>query len=193
MQVHMGVKKYIKDYRTEYIVKPNGKPGAKAVYIGKYYAYKADGIVLARSKVLFLVCALLAVLCTLAPLCYNNAGSHVIYVALPNALALFPLFYLGTGVFNLFYCKPPLISEFKDKGPERVRRSSAGCAVLCAAAALTRLFCLIKSGFSVGDTVALVLLLAATASAVTMFLRRADLAVAEYDGLEDEEDEEGEE
>ncbi len=182
----MGVKRYIKDYRNEYIIKPDGKPGVKAVYIGRYYKYKADDGALRVTKLLFLVCTALSAICAVAPLCYNHTGAHIMYAVVPNVLALFPLAYLVTGVFNLFYCRVPLINEFKDKGAERIRRSSAGGLVLCALASLTQLYCLIVEGFDMAGTVALALLVVSTASVSFIFFRRADVAVVECDGPEED-------
>ena len=49
----MGYKKYIKDYRKEYIVKPNGKPGVTATYIGKYFGFVANGEELGKTRLVF--------------------------------------------------------------------------------------------------------------------------------------------
>ena len=177
----MGYKKYIKDYRKEYIVKPNGKPGVTATYVGKYYDFAADEESFKRSRLIYACLSLLALACCVAPLFFNTDASHTVYVSVPCVITLFPAVHLVLGVFNLFVKKTPLIREFRDKSEGRITTNSAVsfCFILVTAVCWTVKCAL--SAFGVLDLVSIALFLVAGGAAGYMYLSRKAFATVELD------------
>lgn len=187
----MGVRKYIKDYKVEYIVKPNGKPGIKAVYVGKYYGYVAKGKVLKHAKLLLAVLCFIGVTFGILPFVYRSESVHTLYVAVPHAVALFPIVYTLIGVFNLFYCCPPLIAEFRAKIVDRLARAPIASAVLLGAVSVAQAVNLVLNFDKlslIADGGYLVCTAVSAAAFFLMHLRRGSIAVEETvppDGEED--------
>ena len=177
----MGYKKYIKDYRKEYIVKPNGKPGVTATYIGKYYVFKADERQFRKSRLLFALLSALTVVCCFVPLLFNTEANHTLYVSLPNCISLFPTVHLIFGVFNLFDKKPPLIREFRDKTEGRITTASVTSACTLAVTAVCWVVKCAASGFGALDIVSVLLLAVGSALAGYMFAKRKAFATEERD------------
>ena len=182
----MGYKKYIKDYRKDFIIKPNGKPGVTATYIGKYFKFTASDAQIAKTRTVFTVASVLALVCCIVPLLFNTESTHQLYVSLPQVITLFPLAHLLMGVANLYLKKAPLIREFRDKTEGRTTFNSAASGSLLAASAVARLVYCIIYNFSVPDIISLLLLLLGSASAWYIFASRKRIATEEIEA-EDEE------
>ncbi len=180
----MGYKKYINDYRKEYIVKPNGKPGVTAVYIGKYFRFAANEADFKKTRKLFCCLSAFALICCILPLLFNSKSMHQFYVAVPQALSLFPIAHLLMGVANLYLKKPPLIREFRDKTVGRITTNSAatGCA-LAANAVLRLVYCFVAS-FTVLDVIFAILSIIGSASAWYVFAKRPLIATEECEAPE---------
>lgn len=177
----MGYKKYIKDYRKEYIVKPNGKPGVTAAYVGKYYDFAADKEEFKRSRLIYACLSVLALVCCLVPLVLNTDAAHTVYVSLPCVMTLFPAVHLALGVFNLFVKKTPMIREFRDKTEGRITSNSVYA--LCGIS-VTVVCWVVKcalSAFSLLDIVSVVLLLIAGGGVGYMYLSRRVFATVELE------------
>lgn len=175
----MGIRKYIKDYRKEYIVKPNGKPGVTASYIGKYYRFAAGEPAIKRARCVFACLSALATVCCVIPFFYNASGSHTIYVALPHVISLFPLAHLILGVYSLYTCKPPLIREFRDKTEGRITASSAAAMCCLGVTAIGQILSCALSGWGVLDVISLALIAAACGAVGYIFFSRKVLKTVE--------------
>lgn len=175
----MGYKKYIKDYRKDFIIKPNGKPGVTATYIGKYFKFTASDEQLKKTRLVFALLSAFALVCCIVPLLFNTEATHQLYVSVPQVITLFPLVHLLMGVANLYLKKPPLIREFRDKAEGRVKTHSVATGCLLAASAVARLVHCIIFAFSALDTVSIILSALGSACAWYIFARRALIATEE--------------
>ncbi len=177
----MGIRKYIKDYRKEYIVKPNGKPGVTATYIGKYYRFVNGEDAIKKARLVFACLSVFATICCIVPFCYSSSGSHTIYVAVPHVISLFPLVHLVMGVYNLYTRKPPFIREFRDKTEQRVYNMSIGSACCLGITAMAQLVNCILNGFSLADTLYIVFVAVACVAVGYIFSARKVLKTEECD------------
>ncbi len=183
----MGIRKYIKDYRKEYIVKPNGKPGVTATYIGKYYRFIADEDSIKKARFVFACLSVFATVCCIIPFCYKSSASHTIYVSVPHVISLFPLVHLLLGVYDLYFRKPPFIREFRDKTEGRITNASVGAMCCLGITAIAQIVNSALSGFALGDVAFFVLIAVACAAVGYVFFSRKVLATEECDKNGDEE------
>ncbi len=175
----MGYKKYIKDYRKDFIIKPNGKPGVTATYIGKYFKFTADDAQLKKTRLVFSALSAFALVCCIVPLLFNTESTHQLYVTVPHVVSFFPLVHLLMGVANLYIKKAPLIREFRDKTEGRITVNSVATGSLLAASAVSRtVYCIIFT-FSALDIISLILLALGSASAWFVFANRKLVATEE--------------
>ena len=175
----MGFKKYVKDYSKEYIIKPNGKPGVTATYMGKYYRFVAEETAIKRAKLLFTCFAALVAVFCIIPLCFNSVGSHTFYVALPHVVTLFPLSYLLIGIWHLWFCEPPLIREFRDKTERRITNASAASALCLGVTGVGEAVNCILVGFPLLDVTYCVSVFVACGAASFVFFSRKVLKTEE--------------
>lgn len=177
----MSIRKYIKDYRKEYIVKPNGKPGVTATYIGKYYRFVANEDAIKKARFVFACLSVFAFVCCVIPFCYKSAGSRTMYVAVPHVISLFPIVHLLMGVYNLYTKKTPFIREFRDKTEQRISNTSIGACFGLGITAIAQLVNCILSSFSLADTFYLVFVTVACAAVGYIFASRKVLKTEECD------------
>lgn len=175
----MGIKKYINDYRKEYVVKPNGKPGMTAVYVGKYYRFTASEAVLNRAKRLFACLSVIATILCIVPFCYQSVGAHTFYVAIPHVVALLPLAHLIMGVYNLYTFKIPLIREFKDKTEVRISSSSLFALCCMGITAVAQCVNCFINGINAAEIIYFLLTLLSAACCGYIFFNRKLLATEE--------------
>ncbi|MBO5767291.1 MAG: hypothetical protein J6R49_02075 [Clostridia bacterium] len=175
----MGYKKYIKDYRKDFIIKPNGKPGVTATYIGKYFKFTASDEQLKKTRLAFTLLSAFALVCCLVPLLFNTEATHQLYVSLPTVITLFPLAHLLMGVANLYLKKAPLIREFRDKTEGRVKVNSAATGCFLAVSTVARLVYCIIFAFTASDIVSIILSAIGSACAWYIFARRGLVATEE--------------
>lgn len=177
----MGIKKYINDYRKEDIIKPNGKPGMTATYIGKYYCYVESADKVQKTGFRFALLSAAAFLFCVIPFCFDAEGSHTVYVALPHVIALFPLVHLLMGIYTLRTRKPPLIREFKDKTESRITTSSAAAMCIFGVTAIGQGVNSILAGFPVWDVIYFICICAACAAVSVVFFNRKTVKLQECD------------
>ncbi len=177
----MGFKKYVNDYRNEYIIKPNGKPGMLAVYKGKYFKFVADEGSLKKARITFGILSVFATALTIIPFFYKSVGADTLYVALPHVIALFPLLHLLMGVWSFWFRKPPLIREYNDKIKTRITVSSVASMLILGAVAIAETVNCVIAEFPVPDIVYFLLLSIACAATGVIFFSRAVLETEECD------------
>ncbi len=148
-----------------------GKEKRVPVYRGEYYRF--DESLFPRSRripegtggcALFLLPLVLWFL-------LDFPATRVLYVFLPAALGLFPAVYWILGLLTLFSAPEKMTRLQKEKGPARMLRCAAACALLAAMASLGDLVYLLSSAPPRPEWPGLLLLLCAALSAFLSALR----------------------
>ena len=177
----MGFKKYVKDYRNEYIIKPDGKPGMVAVYTGKYFRFLASEDELKKARISFAVLTSLSIVLAAIPLFFKSVGASSLYVALPHVIAFFPLVHILLGVGTFWHRTPPLIREFNDKIKTRITVSSVLSMIILGATAIAEAVNCVMFGFPINDIIYFLLLAASAAASGFIFFKRKVLETEECD------------
>ncbi len=170
----MVSRKYTKDYRVDYEQGKRGRIKTKTYYVGDYYTFVSTRDQVKRTKRIYLICVI-ACIVSFASFAIQSTASHTMYVAIPQALAVFPLFYLVMGVYNLFVLEPPFTREQSDKISNRIISSSFATLLFATVALCGDVVCwaLNASEMIIGGDVAntAFLLLLCTASGICVALR----------------------
>jgi len=120
----MAGRKYVSDYRVEKILTPSGKVETKLFYQGTYYRYELPRQEILRLRRHILLVALLATL-LIFPLFTSAAMlSHIMYVVLPAAFSLIPVYPLLAGARRLGFADEKFTREHRDKTQKRIARGS---------------------------------------------------------------------
>lgn len=128
----MAARKYVSDYRVEKHILPNGKVESTPVYQGMYFTFvqPADQIRRLRRS---LLATCLAVFALLIPMFLDNTRlGRTIYVILPAAAALVPLYLLLASARQLGFPEDPFTREHRDKTDNRIRGASVALTVILA-------------------------------------------------------------
>lgn len=107
-------KKYASDYNIEYDENSGGKLKARAVYSGKYYAFKASDSEIKKAAILFSVLASISWLSFIIPLFVISSAAHSWFIIIPHACVFIPLIYLSAVAWDLWRVVPPLTREKSD-------------------------------------------------------------------------------
>lgn len=132
----MADRHYVSDYRVEEHVAPDGTTQSERVYQGIYYCFcREAGEIRSLGKRLLLV-VMMVILCLL-PLLFNNTRiGRTIYVLLPVAFTLLPLYHLGAVGVRLLRCRQPITRQMRDLTDRRLRKAAVWLTVLLAADSL---------------------------------------------------------
>lgn len=84
-------KRYVGDYRLEYVEGTKGKLKLKAVYTGNYYVYSGDALDPYRIRRIISLSCMIAILLWIAALVAESGAHRSITVILPFAINIFPL------------------------------------------------------------------------------------------------------
>lgn len=166
----MSSKKYVKDYRLDYQLKPGGGLKGVPVYIGDYFTWKSDESEIHCLKPRLAVlagvsgAALIAMLCMTALL---KGGFSLL--AIPMAFALIPMFLLARAVWLLFTAKMPATRRTKDKISNMFPAGALFLMILTAAVAVGLIAQLIVLGYSLYLLLYILISLLAAASAMLLF------------------------
>ena len=90
----MGMKKYIKDYKTILSVNEKGEQIRTYEYQGDYFKLPFSAAQMQKFKVIFLLLLAGIILVHVAGGFMNNAGMRQFYVAIPYVLTFLPIFNL---------------------------------------------------------------------------------------------------
>lgn len=166
------VRKYVKDYRLDNVLRPDGRLKTVAVYEGDWYEYAAPEAQLRRSKKSaagLAVCCLLSLFCLLW---FSPVMGNAWYVILAPCLSAAPLAFLCASVFRILTVRTPMTRAGRDYGVGRLAPASLITAIfagLGAAGCAARLL-LAGAGFpQIAYTAACALYFAA---ALLLFLMR---------------------
>lgn len=126
----MTQRRYASDYRLEESVTPNGGIETRRIYQGVYYRFCQEERVIRQSgKRLCLLCA--GCLICLLPMLFNNSRiGRTIYVLLPVAFTLLPMYHgMAVGVRMCRY-QEPLTRQMRDQTDLRLRSSGVWLTVM---------------------------------------------------------------
>lgn len=175
----MVSRKYVKDYKLSETVTDRGRIKTESIYVGGDYYLAASESAIGSLRRLFSVCALLAWCGFVAALLPVSRGSHLMYVALPHALAALPLFLMSECVWYMRAGRGPYTHERADKISRELPVRAAFTAALAAASLVGLLIALIVSPEKMlpGDIVFAVSDAVVSACGILVFTRRNMLYV----------------
>ncbi|MBQ4312776.1 MAG: hypothetical protein IJC18_01075 [Clostridia bacterium] len=177
----MVSRKYANEYRLQNVTDSRGKIKTVPVYYGDYYVFEADrqDMLLTRNTYLVATVAIWLMLGT--ALCMDSYSTRVLYVVLPAAICVLPLFYLSLAVWDiLFGIDKRMIHEKADLISSR----TAACPLFLAVFSGMSFIGYIPSLFSNKDILILpadilfgIAMLAVAAISVLLYLRRGALSM----------------
>lgn len=129
----MRLKRYLQDYENVVTTDEKGREVTTPVYKGKYFQTGLDKEGTARFKranvLLLLAIVVLHFICGYF---IASPGSRQIYIALPYAVAYFPILYLAFGIFRLPNDSRKYRSEEIGLSFDRVKKSTRALMVILA-------------------------------------------------------------
>ena len=179
----MVARKYLGDYRLENRTDPrSGKVKTVPVYRGAWFAFSADAAAVRRAKRIFPALSALSGALFLLVLLINAPSGHAIYVTLPFAALVFPIFFCMAGSWRLLTAREKVTREHADKIQRRLTGSAFMMALFSAISAAGHLLFWFRAGLSARDAIGFAAALAILASAVAMFRLRDDLQMKPLEG-----------
>lgn len=169
----MAGRKYASDYRLEEHVLPNGKVQSLPVYQGKYFAFTASREQIRFLHRLLLICCA-AVFALLLPMLLDNTRlGRTVYVILPAAFTMIPLYLLLASARRLRMAQSPFIREHRDKTDKRIRGASVALTVILGISCLGSVLHFILNGVARNELLPVVcLFLALGVSVVILRFRK---------------------
>ncbi len=169
----MASRKYASDYRLEQHILPNGKTERIPVYEGRYFRFTASPQQLRfLQRLLFAGCG--AILLLLLPMLLDNTRlGRTVYVILPAAFTMIPLYLLLASARRLRMAQSPFIREHRDKTDNRIRGASVALTVILGISCLGSVLHFILNGVARNELLPVVcLFLALGVSVVILRFRK---------------------
>ena len=161
----MKERKYKDDYKNELRLDPvTGKEKVVPVYHGSYYETPVVDVIRRQGPYAMLSGALFLAL-MLVYYIVDFPGTRVLYVFIPSAFCLFPIFYWIIGGHACWRTPDRMTRLQKENGAGRVLRSSAGCAIFMAITLICELIFLIFGHAPAREWIGLLIFAAAGADA----------------------------
>lgn len=146
----MAARKYVSDYRLEKHILPNGKVESVPVYQGAYFTFVHPAEVRRLRRLLLITC--IAVFGLLIPMFLDNTRlGRTIYVILPVAATLVPLYLLLAGARRLGFSEDPFTREHRDKTDNRIRGASVALTVILAVSCAGTILHFILNGIAADE------------------------------------------
>lgn len=120
----MAGKKYVSDYRVEKAITPSGKVETRLFYQGIYYRYERSREEILRLRRHILLVTVLSALLIFPLFTISAMLSHIMYVVLPAAFSLIPMYLLLAGARRLGFADEKFTREHRDKTEKRISRGS---------------------------------------------------------------------
>lgn len=126
----MSERRYASDYRLEDYVTPKGGMATRRIYQGVYYRFcQAEAVIHGLGRKLCLLG--LAMLVCLLPMLFNNTQvGRTIYILLPIAFTLIPIYHTVAAGIRLLRVRQPLTRQMRDLTDRRLRRASIWLTVM---------------------------------------------------------------
>ncbi len=161
----MADRKYASDYRLETFVNARGKPEQRRIYQGPDFVFCYPARI--RRFAYTVLGVAIGVLLLLLPMFLSDTMiTRTIYVLLPVALTLLPVYWLLAVARRLFLTKEPFTREHRDKTQRRLRRASITLTVLLAVAFAGALAYTFLVGVQPGEPVSIACIAVALAASV---------------------------
>lgn len=132
----MSDRKYASDYRLEDYVAPDGRLRSRRVYQGERFRFVRGQESLSKFSLALSGQVVLAAVLLLPLLVNNTQIGRTIYVILPMAFMLIPIFQLGAVCFRLRRYREPVTRQQRDLTDTRLRRCAWGLLILAAVTAV---------------------------------------------------------
>ena len=166
----MVSRKYLGDYRLENRVDPkSGKLKTVPVYRGAWFAFTADAAAVRRAKQIYPALSVLCAALFLAELLLNAPCGHAVYVTLPFAAMVFPIFFCLAGSRRLLTAGDKVTREHADKIQRRFASSSFMMVLFSAISSAGHLLYFCRAGLRAPDAISFLMALGILLSAVAMF------------------------
>ena len=121
----MATKKYISDYRMENVLdEKTGKLRTVPVYRGDLYSFISSEEDVKKGTLIFVIATVTAFVVLVATLLVNARCARVIYVSLPVAALVFPVYGCMASMLRLLNVKEQVSREHSDKLAGRYTSSS---------------------------------------------------------------------
>lgn len=167
----MAARKYVSDYRLEKHILPNGKVESVPVYQGAYFTFVHPAEIRRLHKCLLATC--LAVFALLVPMFLDNTRlGRTIYVILPAAAVLVPLYLLLASARRLGFTEDPFTREHRDKTDNRIRGASVALTVTLAATCAGTVLHFILNGIASDEIFCAACLMLALAASIPLLRMR---------------------
>lgn len=126
----MGQRRYAADYRLEEYVTPKGDVQTRRVYQGATYRFcRKEADVQQDGKKLCLISALC--FAGLLPILFNNTQiGRTVYVLLPIAFTLIPVYHVAAAGVRMQKYESPLTRQQRDLTDRRLKSGSVGLTVM---------------------------------------------------------------
>ncbi|MBE6927165.1 MAG: hypothetical protein E7467_01525 [Ruminococcaceae bacterium] len=121
----MVSRKYTSDYTLETYMDGRGRLRERASYTGSYYEFCNDSASIRRSTWILAIGFTVLALCVFVPLIFGGEYAKQMYVFLPLAFGLIPLYLLAAAFRRILMVKGPVIREHKDKIVARLNTAAA--------------------------------------------------------------------
>ena len=178
----MVARKYLEDYRLENRTDPkSGKVKTIPVYRGAWFAFAADERTVRRARRLYPALSALCAALFLLVMLINAPSGHAVYVMLPFAAMVFPIFFCLAGSRRLLLAKDKVTREHADKIQKRFTSSAFMMALFSGISAAGHVLYFFRSGVSVRDALSCMAALAILACAAAMFHKKDDLRMVRID------------
>ena len=178
----MVARKYLGDYRLENRTDPRtGKIKTVPVYRGPWFAFAADRDTVRRAKRLYTALSALSALLFLLVLFLNAPSGRAIYVMLPFAAMVFPIFFCLAGCQRLLTAREKVTREHADKIQTRFTNCAFMMALLSAISTAGHLLYWFRFGMRLLDVLSLASAAAILAMAAVMFRKKDDLRMKQLE------------
>lgn len=171
----MVSRKYTGDYRLENITDRRGRIRTVPVYRGDWYSFCESAETVRRTKRL---CCILSALCLamFLPVLFVNAPcGHVMYITLPFAALIIPIYFLLAGCARLLTAKDRVTREHSDKILPRITGSALSAMLLSGISCGGHIFYAIRTGDTAPDLLCFAATAVILAASIILFSRRGRL------------------
>lgn len=176
----LASKKYVSDYRLEN--QPgarNGKVKTVPVYRGQRFVYDADAASLRQSQWFFTAATAISLAAFLLVLTMNAPCGHAMYVMMPFAALVFPLFFTAASCLRLWHKGEWFTREHRDKTGQRLNFCAVVMAILSCMSLVGHIVYACVTGFAAKDFISLACAAVVLCASAAMLSRRRELNMHE--------------
>lgn len=126
----MTGRRYASDYRLEEFVTPRGDIQTRRIYQGVYYRFCLEEKALRRMGKGLCGLAALCLICLLPMLFNNSRIGRTIYVLLPVAFTLLPMYHVAAAGVRLCKYQAPLTRQMRDQTDRCLRKAGVWLSIM---------------------------------------------------------------